>query len=150
MCFQNCKALEEVILNDNVETIGLACFYNASFFADFTLPLNLKTISKNAFASASSSHYLYLQKNVTSIDDTSFTDFNIKKIYIYKNKGSISGEPWGASTTTAPYTEIIWLGSGAEPETKTNWFYKKDGNLIPVTPYLMKNGILIKLSTLRK
>jgi hypothetical protein len=165
-CFIRCTKLLTVTIPTDTQltTIGYGAFNGCSILNDISIGNNVVTISDKAFKDCERLNTLTVPKTTKTIGDNAFDGCSaLKTVYIMQYKGSISGEPWGAIVDDSPYTQIIWL-EDTEPtpptpeqpdvpgqvETKTNWFYKKDGNLIPVTPYLMKNGILIKLSTLRK
>jgi len=122
--------VEELKLPSNIEVIGKSAFYgNDIKTIDFSNSNKLHTIGKSAFELNELSGTLDLRSltGLKNISDWSFCDNSIKKIYIPNNvttigtgafasnsyeyntlthiyidnyNGSISGSPWGASSST--------------------------------------------------
>ena len=68
------KAITEVILNDEIESIGASAFYNCIYLETISLPNNLKSIGTGAFRNCDALEVLDIPSDVTSIPASLFYD----------------------------------------------------------------------------
>jgi len=72
MAFEGCSWLNNVIINENVTTIGDWAFANCTSLTNITLPDNLTTIGEDAFFWCTSLTDITLPDSVTSIGEYAF------------------------------------------------------------------------------
>lgn len=68
------KAITEIILNDEIESIGASAFYNCIYLDIISLPNNLKSIGTGAFRNCDALEVLDIPSDVTSIPASLFYD----------------------------------------------------------------------------
>lgn len=105
--FQNCTALTNIAIPDGITSIGNAAFNNCKALINIDIPNGVTSIAANAFYGCTALKNVTISNNVTSIGSLAFHDCtSLETITIDKPKGSITGAPWGAPSTT----QIIWNG----------------------------------------
>lgn len=118
------SGLKNVAFGSNVKKIPAGLFWNAVGLTDIVLPLSVETIEKSAFRGCTGIKRVSIDKNITSMGENIFYGGGSKTIYIRKAEGSVSGAPWGASSS-----EIVWLGKDAILDEESALFYRlKNGN----------------------
>lgn len=120
---------ENIVIPENVKTIGIWSFRAGSMTGTFDIPDTVTTIEQAAFEWTTISH-VNIGNGVTEIATSAFgwcgeletvtigssiekiaadafrNSDNIKTITINRKEGSVSGEPWGAEGA-----EVIWTGT---------------------------------------
>lgn len=71
--FENCTALESIVIKGNITTIRVRTFYGCSSLKSITLPESLKTIQYNAFESCTSLEEIVIPDAVTTIEKQVFS-----------------------------------------------------------------------------
>lgn len=118
------SGLKNVVFGSNVKKIPAGLFWNAVGLTDIVLPLSVETIEKSAFRGCTGIKRVSIDKNITSMGENIFYGGGSKTIYIRKAEGSVSGAPWGASSS-----EIVWLGKDAILDEESALFYRlENGN----------------------
>ena len=106
---QNCYSLSSIILPDSVTSIEANTFQNCYSLSSITIPDSVTSIGAYVFISCSSLSSITIPDSVTSIGAFAFNGcYSLSSITINKAEGSITGSPWGASTGSPTYTQIIW------------------------------------------
>jgi len=70
--FYNCSTLENIILNDSVESIPYRAFYNCSNLVNFKIPCNVKIIDEYAFYNCINLTEITIENSVTDINEGAF------------------------------------------------------------------------------
>lgn len=89
--FENCTALESIVIKGNITTIRVRTFYGCSSLKSITLPESLERIDgTNAFYDCSSLEEIIIPDKVTTIGDKSFSFCtSLTKVTIGKSVTSI-------------------------------------------------------------
>ena len=107
--FQYCSSLISITIPSSVKSIGNSALYNCYSLASITIPV--KSIGNSALYGCSSLSSITIPNSVTSIGSNAFSGCrSLATITINKAEGSISGSPWGASTSSPTSTQIVWTG----------------------------------------
>ena len=109
--FKGCSSLQSITIPNSIDYIDLSSVGNCTSLRSVTLPDTIDEIGGNAFAGCTSLTSIQIPSSVTSIDSDVFANcYSLKTITINKASGSISGSPWGATTGSPTYTQIVWTG----------------------------------------
>ena len=109
--FRNCNSLETLSIPKSVTSIGMDAFSSCFTLNEITLPNTVTNISSSCFNNCVSLSIIKIPSSVTSIGTNAFTNcHSLATITIDKAEGSITGSPWGASTSSPTSTQIIWTG----------------------------------------
>lgn len=88
-CFQDCRALETIVLPPNIETIGEQAFQNCYALKALTIPDKVKKIEQSTFSNCSELETVTFPSGFTSIGDGAFASSGIKYITIPANVTSL-------------------------------------------------------------
>ena len=104
--FQGCSSLTYIMIPYMVTSIEYSTFENCSNLMNIAIMGNVTSIGNFAFRGCSSLMSITIPDSVTSIGDSAFYETSeLQRINIpSKNKGEISGEPWGAKCI------VYWKG----------------------------------------
>ena len=109
--FSGCHALTSITIPKGVTTIYGSTFYGCDSLKNITIPEGVTSIWDYAFYDCDALTSITIPKGVTSIGNSAFGDcYYLTKINIpTKNRGEISGEPWGADNATVYWkdTKIV-------------------------------------------
>lgn len=125
--FENCTALESIVIKGNITTIRVRTFYGCSSLKSITLPESLERIDgTNAFYDCSSLEEIIIPDKVTTIGDKSFSFCtSLTKVTIGKSVTSIGkncfNECKKLATITCKGENPPTLGSGALMKDKQEW-----------------------------
>ena len=109
--FYNCYSLSAITIPANVNGISANMFYNCYSLSAITIPSSVTIILVDAFHNCYSLSAITIPSSVTSIGSSAFYNcYSLATITINKPSGSISGSPWGASTSSPTSTRIVWTG----------------------------------------
>lgn len=109
--FSGCHLLSSITIPDSVTSIGLVEFQNCYLLTSITIPVGVTSIERNTFRYCYSLTSIAIPSSVTSIDTNVFQYcYFLATITIHKATDSISGSPWGASTSSPTSTQIVWTG----------------------------------------
>lgn len=87
---------EEVHFIDGIEEIGKDAFRSRTKIKNIILPNTVKSIKTHAFSYSKNLESIFIPSSVTSMSDYLFVGCTkLREITIDKEKGSISGAPWG-------------------------------------------------------
>ena len=92
-------SLEEIVVPENIDEIGVGCFLGGSNLKKVTLLGNIKTIPKQCFASCTSLEEIHLPDSIRRIDLGAFDGVN-QNVKIFKKK---TGQPIKASAAEIPF-----------------------------------------------
>ena len=108
--FQNGFSLSSITIPSSVTSIGNSAFRYCSSLSSITIPSSVTSIGSSAFQNCYSLSSITIPSSVTSIGSSAFSScYSLATINILgKSSGDISGAPWGASTGSPTYTQIIW------------------------------------------
>lgn len=70
--FYNCANLQEIVLPNNITSIGVKAFSGCSSLISFTIPNGITKIASSTFASCTSLTNIDIPESVTSIGETAF------------------------------------------------------------------------------
>ena len=103
--FKSKSSIKSVYFADGCTSLGTYAFQSCSKLADIRLPKTLTTISNYAFRYCSALTSIEIPSSVTSIGSRYVfgSCTKLKYIYIDKNRNSLSGSPWSASTSTTTF-----------------------------------------------
>ena len=120
--FQNCVALEDVILNGNIYTIGSYVFQNCKALKNVFINGNVTNLYNNSFDSSAIEN-LYIVGDVSTISNNAFSSATITNVFF---KGNVSS--MGSSGNTAYTNATKYYYSEDEPESAGNyWHYDDSG-----------------------
>lgn len=125
--FENCTALESIVIKGNITTIRVRTFYGCSSLKSITLPESLERIDgTNAFYDCSSLEEIIIPDKVTTIGDKSFSFCtSLTKVTIGKSVTSIGkncfNECKKLATIICKGETPATLGSGALMKDKQEW-----------------------------
>ena len=125
--FENCTALESIVIKGNITTIRVRTFYGCSSLKSITLPESLERIDgTNAGNDCSSLEEIIIPDKVTTIGDKSFSFCtSLTKVTIGKSVTSIGkncfNECKKLATITCKGENPPTLGSGALMKDKQEW-----------------------------
>ena len=115
--FQNCSALEKIILPDTVYFIGSYCFQKDTSLVDVTLSKDLMTIPAYTFANCTKLESLVIPKGVETIENNAFyQDTKLKTFTIPASVTSIGDNAFSYATTTT-----VNGVAGSYAETYAKW-----------------------------
>ena len=121
--FSYCRSLLEVTIPPSVEEIGDGVFASCKSLKNIEISEGVSLIGERVFSNCTSLSELIIPFSVTSIGKESFRNCTgLRTIKIYKDEGTISGEPWGAEEST----EILYLGDIQFKEFATNYLLDKN------------------------
>ena len=86
---------EEVHFIDGIEEIGEDAFRSRTKIKNIILPNTVKSIKTHAFSYSNNLESIFIPSSVTSISGSFVGCTKLRQITIDKEKGSISGAPWG-------------------------------------------------------
>lgn len=90
--FENCYALESVVISDGVTVVGDKAFGICSSLRSVILPDGIVTIGEGAFAKCYALQSVVIPESVTSIGDSAFSScFSLKSIVIPNGVTQIAG-----------------------------------------------------------
>lgn len=105
------NSLKKVEIGSGVTSIGTYAFAFCYSLISITIPSSVTSIGNYAFALCYSFISITIPGSVTSIGSKTFQNcYSLATITINKASGSISGSPWGASTSSPTSTQIVWTG----------------------------------------
>lgn len=125
--FENCTALESIVIKGNITTIRVRTFSGCSSLKSITLPESLKTIQYNAFLRCSSLIEIVIPDAVTTIEKQVFSQCSaLKKVTLGTQLESIGNNAFNKclalETVICPDETPATLGSGAFP-VSDGWDY---------------------------
>ena len=96
--------LKQVIINDGIITIGNYVFEDCGTLSNIVLPESLQSLGESVFYD-SNLRTITIPSGVTSIGNNAFGNCNVlNTILLDVDKGTISGEPWGAG----PWIKVVY------------------------------------------
>lgn len=100
--FLNCVSLTTIVMPNSITSIGDYAFSGCSILSSVTIPDTVTTIGSYAFLNCETLATIAIPNSVTSIGSMAFSNcVGLLLIDISgKEKGSISGNPWGAPSST--------------------------------------------------
>lgn len=86
LAFAYCDKLEKVKLSDNIESIGVGCFYKCKSLKKITFPKNLKVINTEAFKYCQAMETITIPESVEEIINGAFDGCSSLKEMHFKSK----------------------------------------------------------------
>ena len=100
--FSGCRALENVILHDGLESIGVNSFRDCSSLKEIKLPPTVKTIDGSAFERCSALEEIRIPSSVESIGDNAFAGCDkLNRVYTYTVEPTVIQENTFCTFATA-------------------------------------------------
>lgn len=122
--FDNCTALESIVIKGNITTIRVRTFYGCSSLKSITLPESLTTIKYNAFVKCEALTEIVIPDNVTEIGEAAFSQCKgLKNIVIGNNVLRIEKEAFIDCSNVETITlgkAITYIGEKAF-NIKSSW-----------------------------
>ena len=101
--FYNCDYLTYIKLPSSITSIPSYCFYDCDRLENVDLPINLKTVGAYTFYHCDSLEFVEVPQSVKSIGTLAFGSTpSLDTLTV--NSTSVSGSPWGASTSVTDVT----------------------------------------------
>lgn len=106
-----CSSLKSISIPNSVTSLRNMLFSSNALLKSITIPDSVTSIGNSAFSNINNLVSITIPKSVTSIGSDAFSGcYFFTTITIDKPEGSISGSPWGASTSSPTSTQIVWTG----------------------------------------
>ncbi len=98
-------SIKKVTFNEGLEYIGKNAFNKSFNVNTLTLPNSVKEIGVTAFTESPNIKTFNIGSNITKIGSNAFKNITSATININKPEGSVTGSPWGATSTTVNWAK---------------------------------------------
>ena len=112
--FRNDTKLEEIVLPNELESIGADAFYGCTSLKRINLPNTLTHIGHSAFEGCSALEYIYIPSSVKTIDQDAFKGCSKLTIVLSRNDVLSNENSWNPSNrpVESAVTDFVKYGTG--------------------------------------
>lgn len=151
--YLNGEEIKDLIIPENVTTIGNYAFYGCSGLTSMTMGNSVTGIGVNAFSGCSGLTSITIGKNVKYIGEQSFTDSNLTTVISLIEEPFVINGGWGVFSQNTLYNATLYVPNGTLDKYKTtngwnSFLFIEESGEKPETPTCEKPTISYKNSKL--